>query len=108
MSKSTPESLKKTAYHELGHAWFGNLLTCASEGDMWINEGGATFCEIVAKEAMTNRAAATQYYLDKLRKVLLTAHKELSTKKGLTVCKANELIQEVFDVTGFSDILNIK
>ena len=41
-------------------------------------------------------------------RVLLTAHKELSTKKGLTVCKANELIQEVFDVTGFSDILNIK
>lgn len=63
-----------TTCHELGHAWFGNLLTCASEGDMWINEGGATFCEIVAKEAMTNRAAATQYYLDKLRKVLLTAH----------------------------------
>ena len=63
-----------TTCHELGHAWFGNLVTCASEGDMWINEGGASFCEIVAKEAMANRAAATQYYLDKLRMVLLTAH----------------------------------
>lgn len=63
-----------TTCHELGHAWFGNLVTCASEGDMWINEGGATFCEIVAKEAMANRAAATQYYLDKLRSVLLNAH----------------------------------
>ena len=42
---------------------------------MWINEGGASFCEEVAMEAMYDRAAATQYYLDKLRSVLLTAHR---------------------------------
>ena len=63
-----------TTCHELAHAWFGNLVTCATEGDMWINEGGATFCEEVATEAMTNRASATQYYQDKLSEVLRTAH----------------------------------
>ena len=63
-----------TTCHELGHAWFGNLLTCASEGDMWINEGGASFCEEVAAEALWGRGVATNNYLDKLRKVLLTAH----------------------------------
>ncbi len=63
-----------TTCHELGHAWFGNLLTCASEEDMWINEGGASFCEEVAAEAMYDRATATQMYINKLRDVLLTTH----------------------------------
>ena len=40
-------------------------------------------------------------------RVLLTAHKALIGKKGMTIRGVNELIQEVFEVTGFSDILNI-
>lgn len=31
--------------HELAHHWFGDLATCSNEGDMWINEGMATFCQ---------------------------------------------------------------
>jgi aminopeptidase N len=31
--------------HELSHMWFGNMVTCATEGDMWLNEGWATFCQ---------------------------------------------------------------
>lgn len=60
--------------HELGHAWFGNLITCASEGDMWINEGGATFCEEVATEAAFGHEAAVHYYQDKVSTVLRSAH----------------------------------
>jgi len=30
--------------HELSHMWFGNLTTCSTAGDMWLNEGFATFC----------------------------------------------------------------
>ena len=41
-------------------------------------------------------------------RVLLTAHKALIGKKGMTIRGVNELIQEVFEVTGFADILNIK
>ena len=41
-------------------------------------------------------------------RVLLYAHKALQDKEGLTVRNANELVQEVFDVTGFTDILNIE
>lgn len=40
-------------------------------------------------------------------RVLLSAHKEMSRKGGMKVTNVNEIVQEVFDVTGFSDILNI-
>lgn len=60
--------------HEFAHAWFGNLVTCASSEDMWINEGGATFCEELAVEATANREAATNYYQSMLESVLRTTH----------------------------------
>ena len=41
-------------------------------------------------------------------RVLLSAHKQMSRKGGMTVKNVNEIVQEVFEVTGFSDILNIE
>ena len=71
---STSEDAQMTIAHELGHAWFGNLITCSTEADMWINEGGASFCSELAMEATSGRAAATQYYQRTLDEVLRTAH----------------------------------
>ena len=31
--------------HELAHHWWGNLVTCRTSGDMWINEGIASYSE---------------------------------------------------------------
>ena len=41
-------------------------------------------------------------------RVLLAAHKTMSRKGGMKICHVNEIVKEVFDVTGFSDILTIE
>lgn len=41
-------------------------------------------------------------------RVLLSAHKTMSKKGGMKVTNVNEIVKEVFDVTGFIDILTIE
>ena len=41
-------------------------------------------------------------------RVLLSAHKSMSAKGGLKIRNVNEIVNEVFEVTGFSDILTIE
>ena len=41
-------------------------------------------------------------------RVLLSAHKKMSSKGGMTVINVSETVMEVFDITGFSDIMVIK
>jgi hypothetical protein len=33
--------------HELGHQWWGDNVTCKDWNDIWINEGWATYCELL-------------------------------------------------------------
>lgn len=40
-------------------------------------------------------------------RVLLSAQKKAAGKGGCTVTGANETVKEIFDITGFADILNI-
>jgi anti-sigma B factor antagonist len=41
-------------------------------------------------------------------RVLLQAHKAFAKKSGLKIINANETVLEIFEVTGFKDILDIK
>lgn len=37
--------------HELAHQWFGDMITCRTWPDVWMNEGFATYCEALYREA---------------------------------------------------------
>ena len=39
---------------------------------------------------------------------LLSAHKAMLPKEGMKVIHVNDIVQEVFEVTGFADILTIE
>lgn len=43
--------------HELSHHWWGDLVTCRTAEDMWINEGSAVYCEYVFTEEFNSRSA---------------------------------------------------
>ena len=47
--------------HELAHSWFGNLTTCSTAGDMWINEGWASYCEAILTEGLYGSEAFKNY-----------------------------------------------
>ncbi len=55
--------------HELAHQWFGDLLTCRDWPHGWLNEGFATYAEILWKEEGESRDEA-----DHQRKVDLEAY----------------------------------
>lgn len=71
---SMDERAQSTIAHELGHAWFGNLVTCSTAGDMWFNEGGASFCSEVAMESVLGRKASNDYYQRNLESVIRETH----------------------------------
>jgi len=42
--------------HELSHHWFGDLITCTTAEDMWLNEGWASYCSFVFSEGKYGRS----------------------------------------------------
>ena len=48
--------------HELGHQWWGDLVTCASFHHIWLNEGFARFSEAIWEEAHNGVDAYNEYW----------------------------------------------
>ena len=59
-------------------------------------------------ESLTLDFSKLDYISSAGLRVLLSAHKTMSAKGGMKVTHVNEVVQEVFEVTGFADILTIE
>ncbi|HSG68147.1 MAG TPA: M1 family aminopeptidase [Bacteroidales bacterium] len=47
--------------HELGHMWFGDMITCANWHHGWLNEGFASYSEALYIEAVDGNTAYNDY-----------------------------------------------
>ncbi len=89
----------------------GTNLKIALEGRLDTTTSPALESELKASmdgaESLTLDFSKLDYISSAGLRVLLAAHKAMSLKGGMQIANVNEIVQEVFDVTGFSDILNI-
>jgi aminopeptidase N len=60
--------------HEFAHNWWGNLVTCRTAEDMWINEGMASFSEAIFLEDLYGEEEYTEFIKSNHKNVLLYAH----------------------------------
>ena len=70
------------------------------EAELYRSLGGA--------ESLVLDFSRLEYISSAGLRVLLTAHKTMSNKGGMTVKNVNEIVQEVLEVTGLADILTIE
>ena len=56
--------------HEFAHSWFGNLVTCRTARDMWLNEGWATYCEALYREFSRGKVDYNRFISENHKKVL--------------------------------------
>lgn len=58
-------------------------------------------------DSLTLDFSGLEYISSAGLRVMLSAHKAMQGKGGMKIIHVNEIVREVFDVTGFSDILHI-
>ena len=94
---------KKMNGNELVIALEGRLDTMTSpELEAELNQS------LAGADSLTLDFSKLEYISSAGLRVLLSAHKAMSAKGGMKVTNVNEIVQEVFEVTGFADILTIE
>ena len=90
----------------------GSKLTLALEGRL--DSTTAPELQAVIKESVDGIEELTidmtdlEYVSSAGLRVLISAHKAMRSKGGMTVTNVNEIVMEVFEITGFAEILNIQ
>ena len=90
----------------------GNAMTVKLEGRL--DTTTAPQLEAELKPALESADTLTldfeklEYISSAGLRVLLSAQKIMSKKGGMKICHVSDVIMEIFEVTGFIDILNIE
>jgi hypothetical protein len=80
--------------HELAHQWFGDYVTCHHWSEGWLNEGFATYGEILWEEEHYGATEAIFYVLDHVMK---SYQEEAKGYERPVVCRTYEFVSEIFD-----------
>ena len=63
---------------------------------------------LTSAESLVIDCSALEYISSAGLRVLLSAHKTFAKSAGMTVTNVNDTLLDIFEVTGFKDILDIK
>ena len=89
-----------------------NVLTVAVEGRLDTNTSPELDEMLTAERDSADKLVLDFSTLDYISsaglRVLLSNHKAMSAKGGMVVTGVSPVVAEIFEITGFSDILNIE
>jgi len=95
--------------HELAHQWWGDWLTCATWADIWLNEGFATYCEVLWWEEAYGQEGYDEYtefimdfYLDSKKLFPIYDPPEGEVFSTVTYDKAGSVLHMLRQVLGDS------